>query len=98
MTNQLRLSLEQLDEGIGTNCEPLPKAVIRQLPPGASLVIRGTILAQLLDRSSGTTSDLVNFGATFFTGSRDHTVRNITREPFTIRIAPGKGMLCRSSR
>ncbi|MDQ1380831.1 MAG: hypothetical protein QOJ71_1550, partial [Actinomycetota bacterium] len=98
MTNQLRLSLEQLDEGRGTSCEPLPKAVIRQLAPGDSFVVRGTILAQLVDRPSGTTSDLVNFGATFFTGSRDHTVRNVTPEPLTIRVAPGKGLLCGSSR
>jgi hypothetical protein len=98
MTNQLRLSLEQLDEGIGTNCERLPKAVIRQLPAGGSFIIRGPILAQLVDRSSGTTSDLVNFGATFFTGSHDHTVRNVTSEPLTIRVAPGRGMLCGSSR
>ena len=93
----LRLSLEQLDEGTGSRCEPVSKAVFRPVLAGETFVVRGTILAQLVDRPSGTTSDLVNFGATFFTVAHDHTLRNVTAQPILIRVAPGQGRLCGAS-
>ena len=68
---------------------------MRKVPPGASLVIHGTILVQLLDVTDGTASDPVTFGATFFTGGKDHTVRNVGKELLTIRVIPGTGSLCK---
>jgi hypothetical protein len=51
-------------------------------------------LVQLLDRTDGSTSDLVNFGATFFTGAHDHTLRNVSGETITIRVVPHTASLC----
>jgi hypothetical protein len=98
MTNDLRLALAQFDEGNGADCEQVSTPLVRDVAAGESFVVRGTILAQLVDRPSGTTSDFVNFGATFFTGAHDHTLRNVTSDGITIRVAPGKGRVCRSSR
>jgi uncharacterized membrane protein YqaE (UPF0057 family) len=100
LTNRLRLSLEELDEGTGSQCVPVGQPVVRDVAAGDSVVRRGTIEAQLVDDETGISSTPVTFGATFFTGGRDHTVRNVAGVPLTIRISPvlAKGMLCGSTR
>ncbi|MDP9332406.1 MAG: hypothetical protein M3Q30_03715 [Actinomycetota bacterium] len=97
-TNRLRLSLEELDEGTGSECFPVSQPVVRQLPAGESFVVRGTVEVRLIDDETGSVSIPVTLGATFFTGGRDHTLRNVAGGPITIRIAGAKGMLCGSSR
>ena len=98
-TNRLRLSLEQLDEGYGSDCTPVRAPVVRHLVAGESFVVRGAILVQVVDDETGTFSNLVSFGASFLSGAREHTLRDVAG-PLTIRISPGGagGMLCRSSR
>jgi hypothetical protein len=98
-TNRLRLSLEQLDEGLGSECAPLGAPVVRHLVAGESFVVRGAIRVQLIDDESGVSSSPVNFGASFLSGARENTLRDVAG-PLTIRIVGGApvGMLCRGSR
>jgi hypothetical protein len=53
---------------------------------------------QVIDDDTGSSSHLVSFGASFLSGARDHTLRDVAG-PLTIRISPsgGVGTLCRSS-
>ncbi len=99
LTNRLRLSLEQLDEGTGTRCVPVGPPVDRDVVAGESFVVRGAIAVQLIDQEGGITSAPVTFGATFFTGGHDHTLRDVAGVPLALRIRKGqaKGMLCGSS-
>jgi hypothetical protein len=93
-TDRLRLSLEQVDEGRGSNCKQFDKPFVRKVGVGGSFIVRGAILVQLVDVTNGSTSELVNFGATFFTGGHDHTVRNVSGDPLTIRVVPHAASLC----
>jgi hypothetical protein len=97
-TNRLRLSLEQLDEAHASECVPVRAPVVRHLGAGESFVVRGAILVQLIDDETGSSSHLVSFGASFLSGARDHSLRDVAG-PLTIRISPSgaAGMLCRSS-
>jgi hypothetical protein len=98
-TNRLRLSLEQLDEGLGSDCAPLHAPVVRHLVAGESFVVRGTIRVQLIDDETGVSSGPVTFGSSFLSGARENTLRDVAG-PLTIRIVGGApiGMLCRGSR
>jgi hypothetical protein len=93
-TDRLRLSLEQLDEGNGTNCRRIEKPFFRRVAVGGSFIVRGTVSVQLVDPTNGKTSDVVNFGATFFTGGHDHTIRNVSGDPLTIRVVPHGASFC----
>jgi hypothetical protein len=99
-TNRLRLSLEQLDEGVGSDCVPIREPVARYLEAGESFVVRGAVRVQLIDDEAGSPSNPVTMGSSFLAGSRDHTLKAVAG-PLNIRItSPGKpaGMICASSR
>jgi hypothetical protein len=93
-TEDLRLSLDQTDAGHGTNCTPVDQAVMRHVAAGASFIVRGSVSVQLVDQAKHVTSELVAFGTTFFTGNRDHTLRNVSGERITIRVASRAASLC----
>jgi hypothetical protein len=93
-TADLRLSLDQTDAGHGNNCTPIDQPVVRRVAAGASFIVRGSVSVQLVDRTRGVTSEPVAFGTTFFTGNRDHTLRNVSGEPITIRVVSRAASLC----
>ena len=98
-TNRLRLALEQLDTGPAKNCAPVRGPLVRTLPKGGSLVVRGAFRVTLLDEATGAPSVPVLFGASFLAGAGDHTLRAVAG-PLTLRLVPGQplGQLCAAPR
>ncbi len=98
-TNRLRLSLDQLNGGSGSQCAAVREPVVRRLEAGESIVIRGTLRIQLVDDETGSLSAPVVMGVTFLAGAGDHTLKDVAG-PLTIKItAPGRGlaMVCASA-
>lgn len=87
-TNVLRLSLYQVNGGTATGCSRLSSPRIVDLSTGDAFVVRGTVIVQLIGDRPGTSSNPVTFGATFFAGSGDHTIRDVGG-PLTVRIGGG---------
>jgi hypothetical protein len=95
LTNRMRLSLEQLDEGTGVRCQPVQAPVVRHFEDGQSVVVRGALQIQYVDPVTGAYSMPVSYGTSFLAGGGDHTLRAVGG-PVTVRIASGKpaGLLC----
>ena len=88
-TNTLRLSLEELDRAASQPCTPLLRPAIRQIRPGETIGVHGTIRVQLMSQA-GAGSDILTFGATFLAGLSDHTLVDVA-EPLTLRVIPVPG-------
>jgi hypothetical protein len=99
-TIRLRLSLEQLDEGTGVNCQLVTAPITRHVEPGESFIVRGAVLVQLFGDDGVPASSPITMGASLVkVGARDHTLRNVAG-PLDVRIMTGGpgGMLCEAAR
>ena len=86
-TYTLRLELQELNEGGGPACDPVPNRVDRRLRVGQSLVIHGSVAVQLRSDTGVPLSDFVFFGTSFLNARPYHTLRADV-EPIRLRIVP----------
>jgi len=84
-TNTLRLSLDQLNGGVPTTCKSVQEPLFLNLNVGESVVVRGTIVVQLVGDEPGNSSLPVVYGDTFLAGGGIHTLKNVG-ESMTLRI------------
>jgi hypothetical protein len=89
LTNTLRLSLEQVKGGVGTDCVTVNDVPVqRVMRDRQSLVVKGTVSAQLVEPGTASTSAPVTYGTTFLTGLGPHTLRNVSGDALTLRLTP----------
>ncbi len=99
-TNRLRLSLDQLDEGSGSQCAALREPIVRHLELNGSIVVRGTVQVQLVDDTTGKPSRPITMGVSFLSGAGQHTLKDVAG-PLTVQFTSsgaGQSMVCESSR
>jgi hypothetical protein len=86
-TNDLRLTLQELNSGDASRCPALTQPKDVTLPVGQSLAVRGVISVQLKAANGLPASEPLPFGRSFQAGSDDHTLVAVVR-PVAVRIRP----------
>jgi hypothetical protein len=84
LTNTLRLSLQQVKGGVGTDCVRVGAPVQRVLRDRESLVVLGTVKVRLVEPVTGAVSGPVTYGAFFSTGLGPHTLRAVGGDTLTL--------------
>jgi hypothetical protein len=94
-TYRLRLSLQQLDDGVAGQCTPVQAPVVKRMAKGDEVVVRGALQVQLVDDDTGVMSTPVLLGASLLAGGGDHTLRAVNG-PITLRFVRNAlvGSLC----
>jgi hypothetical protein len=95
-TNELRLSLMELDQSISLPCHALVAPTVRTLAVGDRIGLIGTVLVVLLATDTQPSSVPVSFGDALLNPARVHALVAVAG-PLTVRIAPSgrqRAMLC----
>jgi hypothetical protein len=88
-SNQLRLSLLQLDRSVGRPCVPFTAAIVRHLSRGETIGIRnGYVHVRPVVAGHIQMKAAVDFGETFLNPDADHTLVSLA-DSLTLRIDPG---------
>lgn len=86
-TNQLRLSLMELDQPSGLPCHALAAPVVRTFAVGDRIGLVGTVRIVLLGNKGGSRSSPVPFGAALLNPTLVHTLV-VVAAPLRLSIAP----------